>query len=94
MNVIISNRYSEMLTNLPIDIIKNVRGEYDADIIVSNFQNFFFNKMILAITAAKNYKDINNIQKLSFFRTGDNSSEFFVFLFRCLPAKRRFAAIL
>ena len=66
MNVIISNRYSEMLTNLPIDIIKNVRGEYDADIIVSNFQNFFFNKMILDITAVKNYKDINNIQKLSF----------------------------
>ena len=66
MNVIISNRYSEMLTNLPIDIIKNVRGEYDADVIVSNFQNFFFNKMILDITAVKNYKDINNIQKLSF----------------------------
>ena len=66
MNVIISNRYSEMLTNLPIDIIKNVRGEYDADVIVSNFQNFFFNKMILDITAVKNYKDITNIQKLSF----------------------------
>ena len=65
MNVIISNRYSEMLTNLPIDIIKNVRGEYDADVIVSNFQNFFFNKMILDITAVKNYKDINNIGKNS-----------------------------
>ena len=35
-----------------------------------------------------------NIQKLSFFRTVDNSSEFFAFLFRRPPAKRRFAAIL
>ena len=53
MNVIISNRYSEMLSNLNIDVIKNVRGEYDAEVIVSNFQNFFFNKMILDITAVK-----------------------------------------
>jgi len=66
MNVIISNRYSEMLTNLNIDVIKNVRGEYDAEVIVSNFQNFFFNKMILDITAVRNYKDISNIQKLSY----------------------------
>ena len=42
MNVIISNRYSEMLSNLNIDVIKNVRGEYDAEVIVSNFQNFFY----------------------------------------------------
>ena len=62
MNVIISNRYSEMLTNLPIDIIKNVRGEYEPEVIVSNFQNFFFNKMILDITAVKGYKNISNIQ--------------------------------
>lgn len=66
MNVIIANKYREMLSNLNIDVIKNVQGEYDADVIVSNFQNFFFNKMILDITAVKNYKDISNIQKLSF----------------------------
>ena len=66
MNVIISNRYSEMLSNLNIDVIKNVRGEYDAEVIVSNFQNFFFNKMILDITAVKDYRNIANIQKLSF----------------------------
>ena len=65
MNVIISNRYSEMLTNLNIDIIKNVRGEYDPEIIVANFENFFFNKMILDITAVNGYKNISNIQKLA-----------------------------
>ncbi len=65
MNVIISNRYSEMLTNLNIDIIKNVRGEYEPEIIIANFENFFFNKMILDITAVTGYKNITNIQKLA-----------------------------
>ena len=66
MNVIVANRYSEMLSSLHIDIIKNVQGEFEADDIVSNFQNFFFNKMILDITAIKNYQEISTIQKISF----------------------------
>lgn len=66
MNVIVSNKYSEMLANLRIDVIKNVQGEFDVDDIVSNFQNFFFKKMILDITSIKDYKNIANIQKLSF----------------------------
>lgn len=65
MNVIISNRYSEMLTNLNIDIIKNVRGEYEPEVIIANFENFFFNKMILDITAVIGYKNIATIQKLA-----------------------------
>src|SRR5574344_308375 len=66
MNVIIANKYSEMLSNLRIDVIKNVQGEFEADDSVSNFQNFFFKKMILDITAIKDYANIANIQKLSF----------------------------
>ena len=66
MNVIVANKYSQMLSNLRIDIIKNVEGEFDVDDIVSNFQNFFFNKMILDITAIKDYQNIATIQKLSF----------------------------
>ena len=66
MNVIVANKYSQMLSNLRIDIIKNVVGEFDVEDIVSNFQNFFFNKMILDITAIKDYQNISTIQKLSF----------------------------
>jgi hypothetical protein len=66
MNVIVANKYSQMLSNLRIDIIKNVEGEFDVEDIVSNFQNFFFNKMILDITAIKDYQNIATIQKLSF----------------------------
>lgn len=65
MNVIVSNKYQSMLENLDIDVIKSINGEFDADEIISTFQNFFFQKMILDITAIKNYRDIKNIQKIS-----------------------------
>lgn len=65
MNVIISNKYQSMLENLDIDIIKTLNGEFEVDEIINQFQNFFFQRMILDITAIKNYRDIRNIQKLS-----------------------------
>lgn len=65
MNVIVSNKYQLMLENLGIDVIKNLNGEYDVDEIISTFQNFFYQRMILDITAIRNYKDIRNLQKLS-----------------------------
>jgi len=65
MNVIIANKYSSMLQNLDIDIIKSLNGEFDVEEIVSTFQNFYFQRMILDITAIKDYKDIKNLQKLS-----------------------------
>ena len=65
MNVVISNKYKEMLDTLPIDIIKNNNGVYEADEIIKEFQNYFFQRMILDITAIKNYQDITNLQKLS-----------------------------
>ncbi|MFV0250348.1 MAG: hypothetical protein ACK5HP_04895 [Bacilli bacterium] len=65
MNVIISNKNQSMLDGLDIDIIKSLNGEFEADEIISQFQNFFFQRMILDITAIKNYKDIKNLQKLT-----------------------------
>ena len=65
MNVIISNKNQMLLENLGIDVIKEMNGEFDADEIISTFQNFFFQRMILDITAIKNYTDIVNLQKIS-----------------------------
>ncbi len=65
MNVIVSNKYQSMLENLGIDVIKSLNGEYDVEEIISTFQNFFYQRMILDITAIRNYKDIRNLQKLS-----------------------------
>lgn len=65
MNVIVSNKYQLMLENLGIDVIKNMNGEFEVDEIINTFQNFFYQRMILDITAIKDYKDIRNLQKLS-----------------------------
>ena len=65
MNVIISNKYQSMLETLDIDVIKTLNGEFEVDDIVNQFQNFFFQRMILDITALKNYRDIKTLQKLS-----------------------------
>ena len=68
MNVIVSNKYTAMLSNLSqkIDLIKTIDGEFQVEDLINQFQNFFFNKMILDITAIKDYQDISQIQRLSF----------------------------
>ncbi len=65
MNVIISNTQHEMLSTLEIDIIKTMQGEFEVDELISTFKDFFFGRMILDITAIKNYHDVNVLQKLS-----------------------------
>ena len=65
MNVIISNKHTEALQGLGIDIIKSEQGEFAVEELVTRYQNFFYQRMILDVTALKNYKDIKVLQKLS-----------------------------
>ena len=65
MDTVISNKYSSILNELDIEVSKKLEGEYTVDEIISQFKNFFFNKMFLDITAIKDYKDLTNLQKLS-----------------------------
>ncbi len=65
MNVIVANDQKEALAMLDIDVIKSVSGQFEADEIVDMFKNFFFGRMIIDLTAIKNYTDVSNIQKLS-----------------------------
>ena len=65
MNVIVANEAKAMLSQLDIDVIKSVDGIHTADEIVDMFKNFFYARMILDVTAIKDYEDITNIQKIS-----------------------------
>ena len=71
MNVIVANQYKNELSNLDIDVIKNITGEFDVDELVAMFKNFFFDKMILDITSIKNYKNLEVIQKLAMGLSAD-----------------------
>ena len=65
MNVLITNKQEAILAGLDVEIIKTLRGEFDADEIIGTFSNFFFGRMILDLTAIKGYQNIANIQKIS-----------------------------
>ena len=65
MNVIIANKYKEMLMSLDIEVIKSIEGVFDADQIVNDFSNFYFDRMIIDITSIRDYQNSDNLQKLS-----------------------------
>ena len=65
MNVIVANKYRDALTSLDIEVIKKLEGEFTVDEIIETFKNFFFQKMVLDITALKDYKSIKTLQQLS-----------------------------
>ena len=55
MNVLILNEQQNQLQNLDVDIIKNVTGKFDVNELSELFKDFFFNKMIIDVTALKDY---------------------------------------
>lgn len=65
MNVIISNKYQALLSSLDIDVIKSINGEFSIEELVSQFANFYYNKMIIDVTAIVGYENINVMQALS-----------------------------
>ena len=65
MNVIVSNVQRNVLSGLDIDVIKSISGEYDATELVEMFKNFFYNKMILDVTAIKDFHNIKSFQTIA-----------------------------
>ena len=65
MNVIISNQLDNITDSLNIEVIKSLKGEFEADELINTFANFFFSRMVLDVTALKDYTNIIVYQKLS-----------------------------
>ena len=65
MNVIVANEKNNDLASLNVDIIKSVSGVYDALEIVEMFRSFFYNKLILDVTALKNQEDIRSYEVIA-----------------------------
>ena len=64
MNVVVSNEHQAELINFDVDVIKNISGTYEATDLVDMFGNFFFDRMILDVTALKEYDDYKTYQRL------------------------------
>ena len=65
MNVLVVNKNESLVNNLNIEIIKTLKGEFGVEEIISTLSNFFFSRLIIDITAIKNYEDMSNFQKLT-----------------------------
>lgn len=65
MNVIVGNELQSQLSNLDVDIIKNISGVYEPIEIVEMFKNFFYSKMILDVTSIRNYGDVNSYRVIA-----------------------------
>lgn len=55
MNLVIVNENTRVVNSLTIDIIKVLNGVYDVNSVEKELVNFYFNKVIIDITAIKNY---------------------------------------
>ena len=51
MNVMVVNKYKELLMGLNIEVMKSIEGVFNVDEIIDTFTNFYYDKMILDITA-------------------------------------------
>lgn len=65
MYVIVENERKDELSKLDIDVLKSISGEYDANEIISIFKTIYFNKMIIDVTAIKDYVNPENLIKIS-----------------------------
>ena len=65
MNVMVYNKYKDLLLGLNIDVMKSLEGVYNVDEIIDTFTNFYYDKMILDITSIRDYQNIDNLQKLA-----------------------------
>ena len=65
MNVMVYNKYKELLLGLNLDVMKSIEGVFNVDEIIDTFSNFYYDKMILDITAIRDYKNTDNLQKLA-----------------------------
>lgn len=61
MNLVIKNQNYKITDSLNIDIIKTLSGEFSLNEVKNELINFYYNKVIIDITAIKNYYNINNL---------------------------------
>ena len=55
MNLVIVNENMRVINNLNIDILKILNGVFDVNMLEKELVNFYFSKVIIDITAIKNY---------------------------------------
>lgn len=72
MNILFTNKYREYLINFDYNVIKEINGEYSSKDILTMLSVINYNKVIIDLTAIKDYKELANIRELSTNLQPDN----------------------
>ena len=59
MNLLIENLNSNLLNSANINVIKTLQGEFTREELEEQLVNFYYEKVIIDITAIKNYTDFD-----------------------------------
>lgn len=65
MNILISNQNRQYLINFDYNLMKEIQGEFNSKEIIAMLQQINYDKVIIDITAVKNYGDLQNIRELT-----------------------------
>lgn len=65
MNILIVNKNKQYLVNNNYNVMKQIEGEYFSKEIISLVSNLTYDKLIIDLTAVKNYHDIASIRELT-----------------------------
>ncbi len=57
MNIVIANKFREAIKNLGIEISGVLEGEFTSNQILNAFSNYYYERIILDVTAIKGYQD-------------------------------------
>lgn len=61
MNIVIKNQNFKIIDALTVDILKTFEGQFSLAEINEELINFYYEKVIIDITAIRNYYDINSV---------------------------------
>lgn len=61
MNVVVANKYKEYIKSLGIEITGIIEGEFMAEAITETYSNYYYDKLILDVTAIKDYLNVDNL---------------------------------
>lgn len=61
MNVIVSNKYTNELKNIGINVSGVLEGSFTSNQIINAFSNYYYERIILDVSAIQNYTNIANL---------------------------------
>ena len=65
MNIIVTNKYRDLINNTNFDVMKEMNGVFEVDDLIRQIQSLFYKKIIIDATALNNFPRSDILRKLA-----------------------------